>query len=446
MKIACLSLVEIFPDYVLGGSQNILRKIIIGLRNNGIRVRLFSPINDQPKSFINDVEIENILNLRGSFPSPFEIPLYELQNLSNTIDEIKTWADRIYLHGDGWFMREEFFGSNIISGIHDLVYQESLTSVIFSKSNKIIVPSNYLKQTIKASLSKERFRSKNISVIKNSIDNFSKEKHTEKHPDKDTLVLLFPHRPDLRKGINNALRISLGFAQTKRWKKVILSVPKFNKLLNKDEKNSSNLHLDSLEKFNRNGGEINFHDWIPINEMSQYYKSGDLTLCPGNFIESFGLVPLESLANGTPVICSAVGAFREFSNFEGIRIIPYGDIEGFVNKGIELLEEINEIKYGSERVINNYNLDNMITEYIETFTNPNSKLKEEINDSPMKVDTVDGKYFMSPWCFISNNKIYHDYKGWMKDFENKFKLQNKRIILDHKYIEKAISEKILISY
>ena len=65
MKIACLSLVEIFPDYVLGGSQNILRKIIIGLRNNGIRVRLFSPINDQPKSFINDVEIENILNLRA---------------------------------------------------------------------------------------------------------------------------------------------------------------------------------------------------------------------------------------------------------------------------------------------------------------------------------------------------------------------------------------------
>ena len=217
MKIACLSLVEIFPDYVLGGSQNILRKIIIGLRNNGIRVRLFSPINDQPKSFINDVEIENILNLRGSFPSPFEIPLYELQNLSNTIDEIKTWADRIYLHGDGWFMREEFFGSNIISGIHDLVYQESLTSVIFSKSNKIIVPSNYLKQTIKASLSKERFRSKNISVIKNSIYNFSKEMNTEKHPDKDTLVLLFPHRPDLRKGINNALKISLGFAQTKRW-------------------------------------------------------------------------------------------------------------------------------------------------------------------------------------------------------------------------------------
>ena len=63
-----------------------------------------------------------------------------------------------------------------------------------------------------------------------------------------------------------------------------------------------------------------------------------MTLCPGNFIESFGLVPLESLANGTPAICSAVGAFREFYNFEGIRIVPYGDIEGFVNKGIELLE------------------------------------------------------------------------------------------------------------
>ena len=65
MKIACLSLVEIFPDYVLGGSQNILRKIILGLRENNINVRLFSPKNDNPKSFIGDVEIENKLSLKG---------------------------------------------------------------------------------------------------------------------------------------------------------------------------------------------------------------------------------------------------------------------------------------------------------------------------------------------------------------------------------------------
>ena len=153
MKIACLSLVEIFPDYVLGGSQNILRKVILGLRENNINVRLFSPKNDNPKSFIGDVEIENKLSLKGSFPSPFEIPLYELQSLQEELDKISSWADRLYFHGDGWFMRNEFLDSTIISGIHDLVYQESVTSVMFSESDKIIVPSNYLRDTIKYSLS-----------------------------------------------------------------------------------------------------------------------------------------------------------------------------------------------------------------------------------------------------------------------------------------------------
>ena len=65
MKIACLSLAPLFPKYVLGGSQNILNKIVLGLRSNGMQVRLFSPISDLEKSYIGDVEIENILNLKG---------------------------------------------------------------------------------------------------------------------------------------------------------------------------------------------------------------------------------------------------------------------------------------------------------------------------------------------------------------------------------------------
>ena len=121
MKIACLSLAPLFPKYVLGGSQNILNKIVLGLRSNGMQVRLFSPISDLEKSYIGDVEIENILNLKGSFPSPFEIPLYEMQDLSENIKNISLWADRLYLHGDGWIMRDEFKDAKIISGIHDLV-------------------------------------------------------------------------------------------------------------------------------------------------------------------------------------------------------------------------------------------------------------------------------------------------------------------------------------
>ena len=149
MKVACLSMAPLYGEFVLGGSQKVLNDIILGLRKNNIEMRVFSPreSNITKDSYIGDVKIEKSLNLSGSFPSPFEIPLYEIQDLSNKLLEITDWADRIYLHGDGWFLRDEFSNKMIISGIHDLVYQESLSSVFSFLSNNTIVPSNYLLET-----------------------------------------------------------------------------------------------------------------------------------------------------------------------------------------------------------------------------------------------------------------------------------------------------------
>ena len=117
MKIACLSLAPLYGEYVLGGSQKVLNDIVLGLRKNDIDLRVFSPIenNTSEDSFIGDVKIEKVLNLTGKFPSPFEVPLYELQQLSKIISLISDWADRIYLHGDGWFLRDYFLGNKIIS-------------------------------------------------------------------------------------------------------------------------------------------------------------------------------------------------------------------------------------------------------------------------------------------------------------------------------------------
>mgnify|MGYP001284474142 FL=1 len=159
MKIACLSLAPLYGEFVLGGSQKVLNDIILGLRKNNTNVRVFSPIdsNISENIFIGDVKIEKILNLSGNFPSPFEVPLFELQELSRTLSRISEWADRIYLHGDGWFLRDYFLGNKIISGIHDLVYQESLSSVFSFISNKIIVPSKYLLNTIHSSIDRKKF-------------------------------------------------------------------------------------------------------------------------------------------------------------------------------------------------------------------------------------------------------------------------------------------------
>ena len=46
---------------------------------------------------------------------------------------------------------------------------------------------------------------------------------------------------------------------------------------------------------------------------------------------------------------------------------------------------------------------------------------------------------------MNKNKIYHDYKGWLDNFENKFKILNKEIFFVDNISQKALDEKILIS-
>ena len=262
---------------------------------------------------------------------------------------------------------------------------------------------------------------------------------------KKNLTLLFPHRPDPRKGFIQAVKIATVFSNLKRWDKVILKVPKFQNSLNKDQKNLDYLDYEVYKIFNESGGELFLHDWIPSNEMNDYYQTGDLTLCPGNFIESFGLVPLESLANGTPSVCSSVGAFRDLSNFPGIRLAPYNDIEKFVQKGLELIVQNKEIIKGKNKVLSDYNLDSMITEYVDHILNPDKKLSYK-NNNKIYSNVDDIIYYLAPWCSIENSKIYHDYKGWMDEFEDNFILEeNTKIIMSNNFYKKAIKEKILIS-
>jgi len=442
LKVACFSLAPLYQDIVLGGSQTILNHIILGLKKHGFLVRVFSPsTNDSSNAFIGEVKIESILKLKDSFPSPFEVPLFDINEVGETVKEISNWADRIYLHGDGWILRKDFANNQIISSIHDLIYQEAITSVYELPSNKIIVPSQYLYDTIKGSLTEEKFNEKNLTIIENCITNYS---INPKSNDSKNLTLLFPHRPDPRKGLNLAIEIALGFSKMNHWNKVILKVPKFNVIYDKDAKNSSNYDDDLYEEFINNDGILLFHDWIPANKMPEYYSSGDLTLCPGNFIESFGIVPLESVANLTPVLCSSVGSLRDYKNISGIETIPYSDVKEFVRKGELLLHNENKIIEGKEQILKKFSLDKMIEKYISAITFPNKETNENFSFD-YKLELNNETYYLAPWCSIENTKIYHDYYGWMDKFDDQIKITSKnKIIINNNLLKEALKERILI--
>jgi glycosyltransferase involved in cell wall biosynthesis len=57
--------------------------------------------------------------------------------------------------------------------------------------------------------------------------------------------------------------------------------------------------------------QVELTGWVPDEKVIQYYQAADLFILPTRALEGFGLVILESLACGTPVMATPVGAIPE---------------------------------------------------------------------------------------------------------------------------------------
>lgn len=59
---------------------------------------------------------------------------------------------------------------------------------------------------------------------------------------------------------------------------------------------------------------VNFLGFLPDEDLPIAYQAADLTIMPSQSLEGFGLVLLESLSSGTPVMCTPVGGMPEVIN------------------------------------------------------------------------------------------------------------------------------------
>lgn len=113
-------------------------------------------------------------------------------------------------------------------------------------------------------------------------------------------IILTVRRLEPRMGIENLIhamrKISEGFPQVRL---VLIGRGSLEKRYRKLVKE---LGLEST---------IFFTGWIPDDILVQYYQASDLFILPTRALEGFGLVSLESLACGTPVMGTPVGATPE---------------------------------------------------------------------------------------------------------------------------------------
>ncbi|MFE5620590.1 glycosyltransferase [Streptomyces virginiae] len=103
---------------------------------------------------------------------------------------------------------------------------------------------------------------------------------------------------------------------------------------------------------------VRFVGAVPCDRVPALLRSADVVLCPADY-EPFGIVPLEAMACGRPVVASAVGGQQDtVADHETGRLVPPGDIRALTAATAELLaDETARRAYGAagrRRVLSRY--------------------------------------------------------------------------------------------
>lgn len=427
MKVLIFFMETVFPKQVHGGSTTVLRDIALALGKRGDAVTIVCRERSDNKKIFKlhpNVTVMPVLRFKEIFPDAYFTPPYNISSAMEQVYSLGTEND-VFINFDSNFIFNDVIDNSIpvINCLHDFVYSGALQGSFLFRRGVIIVHSQFVKESLLATVG--RFLpdlSKRVKLIPIGIDAklFRKTKPKKIYEYIPSWVcskgpiLLCPHRPEKGKGIYEVIIAVKNLKTRPNFRKVILLIPVG---LDAEVSEEVKIFYKDLRKFIQEHAlteNVIFHPWIPQNLMSEYYCLGDITLCLGNQVESFGNVALESTLCGTPAIITRVAAYRTVLPDWCVTKIDPGDTDEaakqifcLIKKGKDLKKQINYIKIA-------FSKDQMIKAY-------ESIIDEKVINEPLKLTfpkikrMTSTKFSLAPWCYVSSKGIYNDY---LKTYRN----------------------------
>lgn len=122
--------------------------------------------------------------------------------------------------------------------------------------------------------------------------------------------------------------------------------------------------------------KIQYIGLTDFDKKIQLYKNAKAFLMPINWDEPFGLVVIEAMACGAPVIAYNRGAMSEIiEDGKNGFLVPEGDIEGLVRAADKI--SVIDRKYCREVVEKKYSIDRMTKDYLEYYEELTKKKSNE---------------------------------------------------------------------
>ena len=118
---------------------------------------------------------------------------------------------------------------------------------------------------------------------------------------------------------------------------------------------------------------------LSFDELAQHFRSADLVVYP-SYYEGQGLIPLESLASGTPVATVDQEPLTEMVDESVGGLFRRGDPEDLarcVNDMLSSSETSTKAELGRQRVLSNYTYEHNASDYVDVFNRAIEKNKSK---------------------------------------------------------------------
>jgi glycosyltransferase involved in cell wall biosynthesis len=414
------SMTPLFADRSMGGAQKQLRKVALHLAQQGHEVQIFCtrrhPDALEPFHWHANAVVRPVLRFKQPFPEPYDTPVYNIANAIADVIEACQNADAFYSHDGGLTFPFVYTHTRSVVSLRSVLFSETLQSGFLFNADALIVPSVHTANVWLATAGQFYPQlAERMHVIPNGLDFMAY------HPDAggDTLqarlglpvgrYLLYPHRPEDGKGIRQSIALLDRLVNTHQERDLYLLVPQWidTALAPHVRAYYDGLLADIDARGLRD--HVIFHPWINDEDMPAYFRLGAVTLVLGNYVETFGNTPYESLACGTPAIVANVAAYR--GALPDTYTCDYGDLETATTRALRFLNEGDAQAEATLRWLHTrYQQADMVQRYEQLILEPT-----RLPPLPHSYQTPSA-YQWAPWCYVTpQGQIYHDFLGRMLD-------------------------------
>lgn len=424
MNIVMFSMTPLFADKSMGGAQKQLKKVALHLAQNGHQVTILCTRRSdamEPFHWHDNLEIVPIYRFKQPFPEPYATPTFNIAAAIQDTGEYLARADVFYSHDGGLIFPYVYQDTPTVISLRSILFSETLQSGYLFQGDTLILPSDHTRSVWVNTVGRffPEFKQR-AHIIHNGLD-FHVYKPTDSSAVAEQLgvdpsqhrIILYPHRPEEPKGIRQTIALADRLVNQHGMDELRVLVPQW---IDTGLSASVREFYDDLERdiAERSlSDHFIFHEWISDSQMPAYLSLGDLTVALGNYVETFGNVPYESLACGTPVLAVRVGPYRDMLAGQ-IALVDYGDLDAATEAAVEVLNERADVPKATMQWLHeNFQQADMVTAYADLILNARKLQSMPYQFKPIERGST--AFRLAPWCYKSGKRIWNDFIGAYSD-------------------------------